>query len=89
MKIGFIGLGIMGSRMATNLVKKGYELILYNRTRDKAQALLGPQATWAGSPAQLAPQVNVLFTMLPTPEVVSEIATGEHGFLEHFPQRAL
>jgi 3-hydroxyisobutyrate dehydrogenase-like beta-hydroxyacid dehydrogenase len=89
MKIGFIGLGIMGSRMAANLVKKGYELIVYNRTREKAQALLGPEATWAASPAELAPQVNVLFTMLPTPEAVSEVATGERGFLQHLPQRAL
>jgi 3-hydroxyisobutyrate dehydrogenase-like beta-hydroxyacid dehydrogenase len=42
MKIGFIGLGIMGSRMAANLQKQGCSLVLFNRTRAKAEPLLGP-----------------------------------------------
>jgi len=51
MKIGFIGFGIMGSRMAANLLKKGHELIVHNRTKDKAQPLLDQGAAWAESPA--------------------------------------
>jgi 3-hydroxyisobutyrate dehydrogenase/glyoxylate/succinic semialdehyde reductase len=51
MKIGFIGLGIMGSGMAANLQKCSHSLVLYNRTREKAGPLLSRGAVWAGSPA--------------------------------------
>ena len=60
MKIGFIGLGIMGSRMAANLQKHGYSLVVFNRTRAKAEPLLGPCGTFSDSPAKLAEQVDVL-----------------------------
>src|ERR1700724_1573882 len=81
MKIGFIGLGIMGSRMAANLQKHGYSLALFNRTRAKAEPLLGPCGTFADSPAKLAGQVEVLFTMLAHPDAVEEAALGVNGFL--------
>ena len=70
MKIGFIGLGIMGSRMAANLQKKGYSLVVFNRTRSKAEPLLGPCGTFSDSPAKLAEQVDMLFTMLAHPDAV-------------------
>ncbi len=54
MKIGFIGLGIMGSRMAANLQKHGYDLVVFNRTRTKAQPLIDDGATFAESPAKVA-----------------------------------
>ena len=83
MKIGFIGLGIMGSRMAANLRKKGHELVVYNRTREKAQDLLAGGAAWADSPAELAKRVNVLVTMLSKPDAVAEVALlGKRSFLE-------
>ena len=50
LKVGFIGLGIMGSRMAANLQAHGYKLIVFNRTRDKAEALLRGGATWGTKP---------------------------------------
>ena len=53
MKIGFIGLGIMGSRMAANLQKCGHSLVVFNRTRDKAESLLTQGARWADSPGRL------------------------------------
>jgi 3-hydroxyisobutyrate dehydrogenase-like beta-hydroxyacid dehydrogenase len=82
MKIGFIGLGTMGSRMAANLLKKGgHALVLYNRTRAKAEALLADGATWADSPAALAEQVEIVFTMLARPDTVEEAALGDDGFL--------
>ena len=83
MKIGFIGLGIMGSRMAANLQKHGYALVLYNRTPGKAKPLLGSCATLADSPATLATEVDVLFTMLANPHAVEQAALGENGFLDH------
>jgi 3-hydroxyisobutyrate dehydrogenase/glyoxylate/succinic semialdehyde reductase len=81
MKIGFIGLGIMGSRMAANLQKQGHCLVLFNRTRDKAEPLLGPCGKFAHSPADLAGQVDVLFTMLAHPDAVEQAALGVDGFL--------
>ena len=81
MKIGFIGLGIMGGRMATNLQKHGYPLVVFNRTRTKAEPLLGPCGAFSDSPAKLAQQVDVLFTMLAHPDAVEEAALGLDGFL--------
>ena len=89
MKIGFIGLGIMGSRMATNLQKQGHSLVLFNRTRDKAEFLLGPCGKFADSPAELAGQVDVLFTMLAHPDAVKQTALGLDGFLNFLRPNAL
>ena len=85
MKIGFIGLGTMGSRMAANLMKRGHSLVVFNRTREKAEPLLAVGATWADSPAALAAQVEVLFTMLAHPDAVEEAALGKDGFLPQMP----
>jgi 3-hydroxyisobutyrate dehydrogenase-like beta-hydroxyacid dehydrogenase len=82
MSIGFIGLGIMGSRMAANLRANGYDLVVFNRTRESADALLRAGAKWGSSPAALAGQVDVLFTMLPNPEAVKASALGADGFLD-------
>ena len=89
MKIGFIGLGIMGSRMAANLQKHGYALVLFNRTRAKAEPLLGPCGKFAGSPAEVAEQVDFLFTMLPQPDAVEQAALGSNGFLDHLRPNAI
>ena len=90
MKIGFIGLGIMGSRMAANLQKKGHELVVYNRTKQKADALLAAGASWAPTPADVARQVKVLFTMLAKPDAVAEAALiGKNGFLNHLAAGSL
>ena len=89
MKIGFIGLGIMGSRMAANLQKHGHDLVVFNRTRAKAQPLLDNGATFAESPASLAEQVDVLFTMLAHPDAVELTALGADGFLEPLRSNAL
>jgi 3-hydroxyisobutyrate dehydrogenase/glyoxylate/succinic semialdehyde reductase len=87
--IGFIGLGIMGSRMASNLLDKGFDLILYNRTRDKANELLEKGAKWADSPKELAQKADIVFTMLANPEIVEKLATGEEGFLSGMREGAL
>ncbi|HEV3392092.1 MAG TPA: NAD(P)-dependent oxidoreductase [Chthoniobacterales bacterium] len=89
MKIGFIGLGIMGSRMAANLQKQGNSLVVFNRTRAKAEPLLGPCGKFAISPARLAEQVNVLFTMLAHPDAVQQAALGADGFLDYLRPDAL
>jgi len=89
MKIGFIGLGIMGSRMATNLQKHGYQLIVHNRTPEKANPLLSKGAIWAENPASVAKQCDILITMLAHPKAVSEAALGDQGFLNALSPKKL
>ncbi len=89
MKIGFIGLGIMGSRMAANLLKNGYELVIHNRSKANGKDLIAAGAVWADSPTEVARQVSILFTVLSTPEVVEEVALGEGGILQHLAPGAL
>src|SRR6266446_10796438 len=89
MKIGFIGLGIMGSRMAANLQKQGHSLVLFNRTRAKAEPLLGPCGTFSDSPAKVADQVDILFTMLAHPDAVEQAALRANGFLNYLRRNAL
>jgi 3-hydroxyisobutyrate dehydrogenase/glyoxylate/succinic semialdehyde reductase len=89
MQIGFIGLGIMGSRMAANLQKAGHDLMIYNRTRAKAEALINEGAQWFDTPAQLAEKVDILFTMLAHPEAVSRIALGDDGYLKNMKPNAI
>jgi 3-hydroxyisobutyrate dehydrogenase-like beta-hydroxyacid dehydrogenase len=90
MKIGFIGLGIMGSRMAANLQKKGHELVVYNRTKQKADALIAAGAVWAQTPADAAKQATVIITMLSKPDAVAETALiGKYGFLDRLASNSL
>jgi 2-hydroxy-3-oxopropionate reductase len=71
-----------GRPMARNLMEAGYELVLYNRTRSKAEELAGGGAEVATSPEQVARKSRVIFTMLPGPPEVEEIVAGEDGLLE-------
>ncbi len=89
MKIGFIGLGIMGTRMAENLMKAGHQLVVYNRTQMKARPLVDQGAELAGSPADVAKQVDILFTMLGDPQAVEAMALGEWGFLKEMSPNSL
>lgn len=80
MRIGFIGLGIMGSRMAANLLNGGHRLTVYNRTPQKATELVRQGAVCANSPLEAAKGVDVVLTMLENPTVVEELAFGIDGF---------
>ncbi|MFD2563078.1 NAD(P)-dependent oxidoreductase [Aquimarina rubra] len=88
-KIGFIGLGIMGSRMAANLQNVGYPLVIYNRTKEKATNLISNGAQWADSPKEVVQNVDILVTMLSTPKIVKEVATGNQGFLSLLKDNSL
>jgi 3-hydroxyisobutyrate dehydrogenase-like beta-hydroxyacid dehydrogenase len=81
MKIGFIGLGLMGSRMANNLLKEN-QLIVYNRSKEKAGKLIEKDAILVNSPSDIGREVKIIFTMLSEPKVVEEIAFGERGFID-------
>ncbi|MCD4694982.1 MAG: NAD(P)-dependent oxidoreductase [Bacteroidales bacterium] len=81
MKTGFIGLGIMGSRMAQNLEKAGYQIYVYNRTQSKTDAIISDRVIKCNSASEVAEKADVVITMLSTPEAVQEVALGEEGFL--------
>lgn len=82
--IGFIGTGIMGSRMAANLMSAGYQLNVHNRTPEKAQSLVQQGAQWAETPAAAAQNADVIITMLAHPVAVEAAALDDKtGFLQH------
>jgi 3-hydroxyisobutyrate dehydrogenase-like beta-hydroxyacid dehydrogenase len=82
-RIGWIGLGIMGSRQAANLRRAGHELVVWNRTAETAEAWAAEHgATVAGTPAELAAQVDVLFTMVVDGDQVENVLLGAAGAAE-------
>jgi 3-hydroxyisobutyrate dehydrogenase-like beta-hydroxyacid dehydrogenase len=81
MKVGFIGLGTMGAKMAANLQKAGYQLVVYDLRREAAGSHLAAGAVWADTPRQVAEASDVVFTSLPGPVEVEHTALGEAGLL--------
>jgi 3-hydroxyisobutyrate dehydrogenase len=79
--IGFIGLGVMGKSMARNLLKVGYPLLVYTRTKEKANDLIEEGAVWKETVAALAKEADVVITMVGYPKDVEEVYFGEEGIL--------
>lgn len=82
MKIGFIGLGIMGSRMAANLQKAGHQLQVYNRNANKCEQLTLLGATQAATPKLAARGADVIFTMVSDPAAIRAVALGVDGLID-------
>jgi 2-hydroxy-3-oxopropionate reductase len=82
MKVGFIGLGLMGSGMARNLMKAGYDLVVHNRSREIVDELVSEGAAEAWSPREVAEQVDIVMTCLPDSPDVEKVALGEDGIIE-------
>ena len=82
MKIGFIGLGIMGKPMSKNLIKAGYELVVLDRNKAVVQELSALGATVAATPKEVAEQAAVVITMLPNSPQVKEVVLGVDGIIE-------
>src|SRR5712692_4844294 len=80
-KIAFLGLGQMGTPMATRLLQAGHELTVWNRTPDRAEPLRAGGAAVAGSPAEAGARAAFAITMLATPEALTEVVLGEHGLV--------
>src|SRR5712692_1619399 len=80
-KIAFLGLGQMGTPMATRLLQAGHELTVWNRTPDHAEPLRAGGAAVAGSPAEAGAGAAFAITMLATPEALTEVVLGEHGLV--------
>jgi 3-hydroxyisobutyrate dehydrogenase len=82
MKVGFIGLGMMGKGMAANLQNAGHQLIVHDLRRAAAEPYLANGATWADSPKAVGEQSEVVFTSLPVPADVEAVALGPNGLIE-------
>jgi 3-hydroxyisobutyrate dehydrogenase-like beta-hydroxyacid dehydrogenase len=78
-KIGFAGLGLMGSRMAASLITAGFEVVLYNRTPAKAERVAGESAFVASTPLGLGQQARLVFMMLTGPEAIEAVLWGKQG----------
>ena len=82
-RIGFIGLGIMGQHMSAHLLAAGYPLAVYNRSPDKAAALVAKGAVACANPAQVAQQSDVIITMVGYPSDVEQVWLGAEGVIAH------
>ncbi len=82
MKVGFIGLGNVGGKLARSLLRNGYDLTVRDVHPEAAASLLEDGAKWAESPAQMAKNCDVVITCLPSPEICSQVMEGRQGVLE-------
>jgi 3-hydroxyisobutyrate dehydrogenase-like beta-hydroxyacid dehydrogenase len=82
MRVGFIGLGMMGKGMAANLQKAGQELVVHDLSRAAAEPFLAKGAVWANSPKEVGQQSEIVFTSLPVPADVEQVALGPNGLIE-------
>src|SRR5438128_402200 len=78
----FVGLGQMGLPMAARLLDAGHDLVVWNRTPDKSDPLVGKGARLVDTPAEAARQAEAVFTMLSTPEALEEVVFGPGGLAE-------
>lgn len=78
-KIGFIGTGVMGKSIVQHLLQAKYEVVLFTRTKEKAESLLTAGARWANTPKAVAEQTDVIITMVGYPQDVEQIYFGSEG----------
>jgi 3-hydroxyisobutyrate dehydrogenase len=87
-KIGWIGTGVMGKSMCRHLMKAGYKLMVFNRTKAKTEELVKEGAEYA-EPAEIAKTVDILFTMVGYPRDLEAVVLGEQGILKAMKRGAL
>jgi 2-hydroxy-3-oxopropionate reductase len=83
MRIGFIGLGLMGTPIVLNLLKAGFNVIVWNRTRSKAETVLAAGASWAESIGSLSRQADLVMTMVTDAAASEAVICGPDGVLDH------
>ncbi len=79
--LGYIGLGAMGSRMASRLLDKGHSVTGYNRTRSKAQWLIDRGMKWGETPRAVAEAADMIFVMVTDSKALDAVASGPDGFI--------
>ncbi len=88
-QIGFIGIGVMGKSMAGHLLDAGYDLHIYTRTKEKAKDLLNRGADWYDTVADLAPNCDVIFTIVGFPPDVEQVYLGDDGIIANMKDGAI
>jgi 2-hydroxy-3-oxopropionate reductase len=81
LKVGYIGLGLMGKSIARNILKAGFPVVVHNRSRGAVDELVAEGAVAASSPQEVAQQVDAVFTNLPDTPDVEKVVFGENGIL--------
>jgi len=81
--IGFVGTGVMGKSMAGHLMRAGYQVQVFNRTKERAEELIRIGAVWQDTVAELAAHSNVIITMVGYPKDVEEVYFGKNGIISH------
>src|SRR6266508_1081458 len=81
LKVGYIGLGLMGKSIARNILKAGFPVLVHNRSRASVEELVAEGAIAANSPKEAAAQVDIVFTNLPDTPDVEKVVLGENGIL--------
>jgi 2-hydroxy-3-oxopropionate reductase len=82
LKVGYIGLGIMGKAMARNILKASFPVVVHNRSRQAVEELVAEGAIEAFTPKEVAQQVDVVFTNLPDSPDVEQVVLGDEGILQ-------
>ena len=82
LRVGYIGLGLMGKSIARNILKAGFPLVVYNRSRQAIEEMVAEGAKEAASPAEVAAQVDVVFTNLPDSPDVEQVVLSQRGIIE-------
>lgn len=82
MKLGFIGLGVMGRPMALNLMKHGHDMAVYARRAESAKPLVDEGARFCASPAEVAAHSEIVFTMVTASSDVEQVVLGDHGIVQ-------
>jgi 3-hydroxyisobutyrate dehydrogenase len=78
-RVGFVGTGNLGAKLAASLVRAGFELTVHDRRRENSEALLAGGADWASSPAEAAAEAAVVVTCLPSPAAAAAVVAGDDG----------
>ncbi|MEQ5998408.1 NAD(P)-dependent oxidoreductase [Bacillus velezensis] len=86
--VGFIGLGVMGNSMASHILEAGYPVLVYTRTKQKAEEILNKGAVWQETVKDLSEKADIIITMVGYPSDVEEIYLGENGILRHAKEGA-
>ena len=88
MKVGFIGLGVMGAPMAANILKGGHELTVYDRSAEAVARLVQTGAKAAANPREVGAASEIVVTILPEPQHVEQVVLGQDGLVESLPKVA-
>ena len=81
-RVGWIGTGVMGKSMCAHILKAGYNVSVYNRTKEKAKELIDMGAVWCSNPKEVAEKSDIVFTIVGFPHDVEDVYLGENGVLK-------